>query len=177
MKNFKDYIFPSLALILICFVVTLALAAAYTATEPVIAQVTKERADAARTAVLPAGEAKFTVLEIGKLIEGVIDVYIADNKTGIVITSGDKGFGGKIRVMTGFDPTGKIVGIKLIEHKETPGLGTKVMMPAYLDQYIGKSELTGIDAISGSTISSMAMFRAVEKAVKQFPDAGGALKQ
>ncbi len=176
MKNFKEYIFPAIALIAICFVVTLALAATYTSTAPVIAKVNQDRADAARTAVLPEGNNSFTKLDLDSVVDGVEEIYYATNKSGVVITTSDKGFGGKIKVMTSFDKEGKIVAVKLIEHKETPGLGTKVMAPDYLDQYTGKSVLENIDTISGSTISSMAMFRAVEKAVEQYPAAGGVLK-
>ncbi len=176
MKNIKDYVFPAIALIAICFVVTLALAVTYNRTAPVIAEVNKQRADAARTAVLPKGENSFSMLKLDAMVDGVVEIYYANNKAGLVITSTDKGFGGKIKVMTGFDSEGKITAVKLIEHKETPGLGTKVMKPDYLDQYTGKATLVNIDTITGSTISSMAMYRAVDKAVKQFPEAGGVLK-
>jgi len=176
MKNFKEYIFPSIALLIICFAVTLALAATYSITTPVIKEVNIARANAARTEVLPDGNAAFSQIEPETLVDGVEDVYTADNGSGVVITTSDKGFGGKIRVMTGFDNSGAIVAVKLIEHKETPGLGTKVMSPDYLGQYTGKTSLEGIDAISGSTISSMAMYRAVDKAVRQYPEIGGAMQ-
>ncbi len=176
MKNFKEYVFPSIALFIICLVVTLALAATYTMTAPVIAEVNQQRADAARTEVLPSGEGSFAEMKLDALVDGVEEIYFAENKSGLVITTNDKGFGGKIRVMTGFDTTGAITAVKLIEHKETPGLGTRVMAEDYLGQYVGKTDLEGVDAISGSTISSMAMYRAVDKAVRQFPEAGGELE-
>lgn len=166
-SKFKEYFQPTISLLIICLFVTGALAATYNVTAPIIAQVTKERANAARLLVLPNANGGFTPFDTS-LDDGIIDIYFANDDSGAVITTRDKGFGGNIKVMTGFDNAGKITGIKLLEHKETPGLGTKVMADAYLGQYMGKSELDNIDAISGVTISSMAMYRAVDKAMVQF---------
>jgi electron transport complex protein RnfG len=167
MSKFKEYFQPTISLLIICLFVTVALAATYIVTAPIIAKVTKERADAARLLVLPNAKGGFSPFE-ASFDDGIIDVYFAKDDTGAVITTRDKGFGGNIKVMTGFDNAGKITGIKLLEHKETPGLGTKVMADEYLGQYMGKSDLENIDAITGVTISSMAMYRAVDKAMKQF---------
>lgn len=166
MNKFKEYFQPTISLLIICLFVTAALAATYNVTAPLIEQVTKERADAARLLVLPAASGGFTPF-VTTLDDGIIDIYFANDDSGVVITTKDKGFGGNIKVMTGFDNAGKITGIKLLEHKETPGLGTKVMADAYLGQYMGMSELNNIDAITGATISSMAMFRAIDKALVQ----------
>ncbi len=46
---------------------------------------------------------------------------------GIAIESiTNKGFGGEIKVMVGFKPDGTIYNYQVLEHKETPGLGTKM---------------------------------------------------
>lgn len=166
MSKFKEYFQPTISLLIICLFVTAALAFTYNITAPIIAQVTKERADAARLLVLPSATGGFTPFDT-TLDDGIFDIYFANDDSGAVITTRDKGFGGNIKVMTGFDKAGKITGIKLLEHKETPGLGTKVMADAYLGQYMGKSQLDNIDAITGVTISSMAMYRAVDKAMVQ----------
>ena len=36
------------------------------------------------------------------------------------------GYGGAIRLLVGFDTTGKILAVSVLEHKETPGLGAEV---------------------------------------------------
>ncbi len=38
----------------------------------------------------------------------------------------NRGFGGEIKVMVGMKPDGTIVNYQVLEHKETPGLGTKM---------------------------------------------------
>ena len=44
-----------------------------------------------------------------------------------VQTSTQKGYGGTILALTGFDPDGSIHRIVVIQHAETPGIGTKVV--------------------------------------------------
>lgn len=180
MKIWKEYLAPTAVLTIVCIIVTLALAGTYQLTHPVIAANAKAAADEARGEVLPSGKGGYSPVDC-KLLDGVADVYDADNRTGFVITTEDKGFGGEIVVMTGIDIDGKITGVKVLEHTETPGLGTKAMTEAHLSQYMGQGRITNanetgaanIDAISGATISSDAVFRAVDKALRQYALLGG----
>jgi Na+-translocating ferredoxin:NAD+ oxidoreductase subunit G len=41
-------------------------------------------------------------------------------------TMTNKGFSGEIKVMVGFKPDGTIINYKVLDHKETPGLGSKM---------------------------------------------------
>ena len=177
MKNSK--IFPSLVLIAICLVVTLALAGTYSVANPIILENQAKAADEARMMVLPEGDA-FTAYD-GTLVDGVIDCYLADNGAGMAITANYKGFGGAVKVMIGIDADGNITGTTVTEHAETPGLGTKAMTPEYLAQYQGVGEIVGghikndanIDAISGATITSNAVYCSIEAALNQFKECGG----
>ena len=75
-----------------------------------------------------------------------------------------------------------ITGVKVTKHTETPGLGTKAMTEEYLSQYIGQAAITRaneqgetqIDAVTGATITSDAVYRAAETALAQFKELGGA---
>lgn len=177
MKNSK--IFPSLVLVIICLVVTLALAGTYSVANPIILENQAKAADEARMMVLPEGDA-FTAYD-GDLVDGVLDCYIADNGAGMAITANYKGFGGAVKVMVGIDADGNITGATVTEHAETPGLGTKAMTPEYLAQYQGVGEVVGghinndanIDAISGATITSNAVYCSIEAALNQFKECGG----
>ncbi|RLB06757.1 MAG: electron transporter RnfG, partial [Deltaproteobacteria bacterium] len=91
--------------------------------------------------------------------------------------AGKGGYGGDVIVMTAVDlSTLKITGVKVTQHKETPGVGTRAMTPSYLRrQYKGlsaKAEIKlkkyggQIDAVSGATRSSGAIADAVNKATK-----------
>ncbi len=181
MKTWKEYFSPTAVLTVICIIVTLALAGTYQLTQPVIAANAKAAADAARAEALPDGGGAYSPVDC-KLLDGVAEVYQADNKAGYVITAKDKGFGGAIVVMVGIGADGKIAGVKVLEHSETPGLGTKAVADSHLSLFMGQSKITNtheagasnIDAISGATISSNAVFRAVNKAMNQYAGLGGA---
>lgn len=176
----KEMITPTLVLFIICLVVTGALALTYQVTKPIIEEINIRNANIARGEVLPQGEGSFSQINT-ELTEGVLEVYQADNKAGYVYTVRDKGFGGKMTIMVGISDKGEIAGVKVTAHTETPGLGTKAMTKDYLSQYLGKASVTRtnegdktqIDAVTGATISSNAVFRGVEASLAQFKEMGG----
>ena len=103
--------------------------------------------------------------------------------TGIAVDTWTmKGFSGLVRLMVGFDKTGAIVNISVLEQKETPGLGTKMADAGFKDQYNGKNPGTNnlavkkdggeVDAITAATISSRAFSDAVERAYKSLEKSG-----
>jgi len=91
------------------------------------------------------------------------------------------GYSGLVRLMVGFDNTGNIFNISVLEQKETPGLGTKINDAEFKDQYNGKNpginnlavkkDYGEIDAITAATISSRAFSDAVERAYKSLEKA------
>lgn len=170
-ETVMDYIKPSLILMIICLVVTAALVSTYQVTKPIIAEALEKRSQEARQEVLPEGKGFERILssemESDKLEKGVIEAYQSENKVGWVITSQDKGYGGTIRIITGYDSGGMITNIKILEQSETPGLGTKVGEEFFLEQFRGKDSIEGVEAISGATISSEAMKRAVSWSLNQ----------
>jgi Na+-translocating ferredoxin:NAD+ oxidoreductase subunit G len=90
------------------------------------------------------------------------------------------GFSGVIKIMVGFDSTGKIINYSVLEHKETPGLGSK--MQEWFRT--GKGNITGfnpaenklnvskdggeVDAITAATISSRAFLDAIDRGYKVY---------
>jgi electron transport complex protein RnfG len=88
------------------------------------------------------------------------------------------GFGGIIRVMAGFDAEGKLLNYSVLEHNETPGLGSRMEEWFREDKnrqnIIGRDLKKGrlktvsdggdIDAITAATISSRAFLEAVNLA-------------
>ena len=175
MSKFNEYGKPIVVLTLICLIVTAALAFTYDFTKPIIEAINLQKANETRAAVLPAGTS-FTQSDAA-LEEGVIEVYVADNGAGMVVTSAAKGFGGNITVMTGIDANGKVTGVSVTGHGETPGLGTKAMTAEYLANYVGLEEAvlgTTIDGVTGATKSSRGICNAVAMALAQYEKMGGA---
>jgi electron transport complex protein RnfG len=89
-----------------------------------------------------------------------------------------KGYSGDIWLMVGLDTAGVIQNIVVIEHKETPGLGSKMTEPKFLNQFLRTNPATTdlrvkkdggtVDAISGATISSRAFSEAVQQAFETY---------
>ena len=103
--------------------------------------------------------------------------------TGIAVKTWTmKGFSGLVRLMVGFDKSGNIINISVLEQKETPGLGTKMADAEFKDQFNNKNPGTNnlhvkkdggeVDAITAATISSRAFSDAVERAYKSLEKAG-----
>jgi electron transport complex protein RnfG len=115
-----------------------------------------------------------------------LDIYPAkkdDILVGYAVNTYSKnGFSGNIRLMAGFEPDGKILNITVLEHKETPGLGTKMAEPSFKDQFADKdpSEFMlkvkkdggPVDAITAATISSRAFCDAVQRAYNTLQKGG-----
>ncbi|MEW6412716.1 MAG: FMN-binding protein [Candidatus Zixiibacteriota bacterium] len=88
-----------------------------------------------------------------------------DDVAGLAIeAAGQGGYGGDIMIMIGVDlKAEKIIGIEIIEHKETPGVGSQVEKMSFRRQWSGLSVEQPvqlgqqIDAISGATYSSRAV--------------------
>lgn len=59
---------------------------------------------------------------------------------------------------------GKISAIKVVEHKETPGLSDPILEK--IPQEIIKAQSTEVSAISGATVTSNAIMQAVQDAIK-----------
>ena len=121
-----------------------------------------------------------------------LEVYPARNGeevVGYAIKSyTNDGFSGYIGFMVGFTPDGTIYNINILEHKETPGLGTKMVpegtpeKPEFKDQFKGKNPAEfalkvkkdggPVDAITAATISSRAFCDGVQRAYNAFEKGG-----
>jgi electron transport complex protein RnfG len=115
-----------------------------------------------------------------------LDIYPAKKDSVIVgyavNTYTKKGFSGNISLMAGFKPDGTIVNITVLEHKETPGLGTKMTESQFKDQFNDrnpsqfnlkvKKDGGPVDAITAATISSRAFCDAVQRAYNTLQKGG-----
>jgi len=114
---------------------------------------------------LPTGEGDSLVVYPAKK-DDVIVGYAVNTYT-------KNGFSGNISLMAGFKPDGTIINISVLEHKETPGLGTKMTEPEFKNQFSDikpgefrlkvKKDGGDVDAITAATISSRAFCDAVQR--------------
>jgi electron transport complex protein RnfG len=184
-NTYEEFIKPVVVLVAICLVVTAALAITYGVTEPIITKNSKATADKTRKELLTKADS-FTEYK-GKLVSEdsgkvyVEDAYTANNKTGVVMTIVTKSFGGDLTMMVGIDDSGKITGIKVTDHSDSPGVGTKDMTDEYLGQYKGLSKLDStnvkedsqITYISGASVTGQALHYGVHCALRQYKAMGG----
>ena len=158
-------------LLIITSVVAAALAGVNGITSPIIAQKTAEKTQAAIEAVLPGGgeEIGFTPADL------VSKVYKGENGYAVEVTPG--GFDNTITMMVGVDFEGRVLGIDVISHTETAGLGAvaDAETPAgqsFRGQFMGTSGSVAVtkdggamDAITGATITSRAICDGVNAAL------------
>lgn len=112
-----------------------------------------------------------------------------DKLTGFAIPAVDpNGYSGNVKILVGVLPDGSLSGIEILSHAETPGLGSRVEEKAFRDRFIWtcsncenkqrrtidntrwiiKKDSGDIDEITGASISSRAVTRAVKKAIDIF---------
>ena len=88
---------------------------------------------------------------------------------GVAFKAYADGYSSAIETMIGMLKDGTITAVKVLAQNETPGLGTRVTEPGFLQQFSNKNiqNLGEVQAITGATISSEAVIGAIkEKAEK-----------
>jgi electron transport complex protein RnfG len=178
----------TVALTGIAVVSAVALSVVYMATKEPIAEMKKEKSNAAKIAVLPGFDNHEGEL-IGKkvMIDGLKDsltvtlAYMDNELFGAAVaTHTNLAFSGRFDIMVGFDKDGNILNTEVLSHAETPGLGDKIdkKKDKFPLQFVGKNMAASnlkvkkdggeIDAITAATITSRAFSDAVNNAWKAY---------
>ncbi len=176
MKKFKEYAAPTVVLLIICVVAALLLAVTNDVTAPKIAEVNAQNEAAARQVVF-ADAASFGEEFTNDNGVKLVPALDKDGKTvGYVVVTVEKGYGGDISVMTGVDLNGKVTGVSILSMSETAGLGANASKESFLSQFAGKVFGIGVNkgtpseneikALTGATITSKAVARAVDAAIE-----------
>lgn len=187
----KSSLFNMVAVLLgVTAVASAAVGGVYSVTEEPIALAKVQKKVAALSQVLPQfdNEPAKTVDTVS-VSGGEAYVYTArkgDAIVGYAVESSANGFAGPVKIMTGFEPDGRIRNIQVLEQGETPGLGAKLAeennpvkasivgrKPAEMKMSVRKDG-GDVDAITASTISSRAYVNAVSKAYTAFLNVSGA---
>lgn len=109
--------------------------------------------------------------------EGVNYYYpLLDNEqtVGYVMNLAASGYSGPMNLLASFNTQGEILGVKLLENGETPGLGKEAEKDSYMEKFLGtgdtksiplrKSDLDDEDAeeVSGASITFGGIAKALE---------------
>lgn len=165
-----DFGAPIIVLVLICAIMSGLLALTNDATAPIIEEAERKAKEEARMEVLPGADG-FEQVEIAGVPASITEVYQATNGAGFTFSITAQGYGGKntLKMAVGIDMDGKITGTKVLDHKETAGLGSKITTDAFQGQFPGKDRnLDGVDNISGATFSSNYFRAAIADAYTAF---------
>jgi len=168
----------------ICFVAALALSQVFELTREPIAYQKRLQVLKAIRAVLPdidnEPDQDAVLLQVDSLNRDETREIIFyrgrlnNELTGIAfLVESREGYGGRIEIMLGIDPQGVVLGVEILGHLETPGLGSKITETPFRQQFVGKS-LEGtkwavrkdggdIDQITGATISPRAVVKAIHE--------------
>ncbi|HKL30924.1 MAG TPA: RnfABCDGE type electron transport complex subunit G [Tangfeifania sp.] len=186
-SNFRNMV---ITLFLVTFVAAGALGLVYEFTKEAIAEAKLKAQSEAIEKVLPSfeelGETFKVAAENGEDTIEIFPAYQDDQLVGYAVkTFTNQGYSGYISIMAGIDNSGNFTGYEVLEHDETPGLGSKMNewfrneeKPA--QSVIGKNpestefEVTkdggDIDGITASTITSRAFLEALKRAYRAYEE-------
>ncbi len=179
MKKFslKEVLVPTVSLFLIAAICTAILAFTNSITAPKIEE-NNLRAEIESRQLVFVDATSFSE---SKTTDGVSYVEAFDkdkNIIGYVFTTSAKGYGSDIKIMTGIDKSGKVLGMEILSIEETAGLGMKAKDKSFIAQFIGTNGKLSvvknnageneIQALTGATITSNAVTKAVNTAVDAF---------
>lgn len=178
-KTNIEIIVPTAVLSIICIVVTLALSSTNMLTENKIATLAEQTQNEAMSKLIEADEYP---IQTSSLSSGEIDYNTAvkDGETiGYIFVVDTKGYGGTVSVMTAVNTDGTIAAVEILDaSNETPGLGQNVTKQDFFTQFTNltdnitvikggtaNADNNEINAVTGATISSKAVTKAVNEAL------------
>jgi electron transport complex protein RnfG len=182
----------ALTLLAFTFVFTALMAGTYALTKDIVAKNQEDTERALIAQVLPAGSYDNNLLADKKEVpkadakelgnDDASAIYLA-KKSGktvgaVVEATAPDGYAGKIKLLVGVAPNGQVLGVRVVDHKETPGLGDYIdaAISNWIDQFKGKSlgnpalerwkvkkDGGDFDSHAGATISPRAVVKALGK--------------
>jgi Na+-translocating ferredoxin:NAD+ oxidoreductase subunit G len=167
----KDIIKIMLNLIVIYVIGGLILALVHANTSPVRYQNKLKFEEQALKSLLPNSE-KFKIDKLGdwKIHDKAAKYWIAkdgDKTVAYIVQSFGKGYSSYINTLIAVDKDFKVIKVKILDQKETPGLGDVIEEDDFTNRLIGKdvehlkvlkTETTEfVQAVTGSTVSSRAV--------------------
>ncbi|MEW8285651.1 MAG: electron transport complex subunit RsxG [Candidatus Thiodiazotropha endolucinida] len=178
---------------------TALLVAGNIATKDVIAERQRDDMLASLSAVVPSGNYDNNLLENPLTLERPdgkpLSVYRGtrgNQVTSMAYEISEQGYAGEIRLIIGLDAQGKVLGVRVLSHTETPGLGDKIELEkdnwilAFNGLSLGnpprekwkvKKDGGQFDAFSGATITPRAVLKAIEDGLVFHQENNAALRQ
>ena len=170
----RDFLAGAWRLVIIVLVSAALLGGAYALTQPRIEEA-RRTADRERMGHVLEAHSYQGVQPSGGFvhteIQEAFDALDAQGeRIGQVYIVATKGYGGQVAFVIGV-VEGRVTGIAVGDNGETPGVGSRALADEYLALYIGADLLAmqnqPVDALTGATITSDAVWRAVQVVAEQ----------
>ena len=162
----------AITLLLITAVVAAGLACVNAVTAPEIEALNVQKTQNAIEAVLPGGGEEIAFTDDTGIVSTVYK-----GQSGYAVEVAPAGFNGAVTMMVGVDNSGKVLGISIVSHTETAGLGAEAAADntagnAFRSQFVGMSGSVSVskdggqvDALTGATITSRAVCTGINAAL------------
>lgn len=183
----ENTLYQPLLLGVVALLASASLAWAANATRDAIAAAEAKDLRDSLAQVLPAGFADNDLLADSAQVDAggakPLTVYRArqgELTKGAVFKVSGKGYGGEIAILMAVDRDGKTLGVRVLKHTETPGLGDKIEASKadWIRSFDGKSLETAhwavkkdggdFDQFAGATITPRAVVKAVQGGLETF---------
>jgi len=152
---------------------------AYQYTKPFIESNQKKKTEAAAMAVLPRA-VRVEFYQVGSC-QWYIGFDRNSKPVGVSVQAEGRGFADQIKALYAYNPTErKVIGLQVIESKETPGIGDKIITdtlflanfrslpvdhPIEAVKHGKKTKANQVDGITGATISSKAIAKLLQNSL------------
>ncbi|MDH0303990.1 MULTISPECIES: RnfABCDGE type electron transport complex subunit G [unclassified Pseudomonas] len=125
-----------------------------------------------------------TTLRHSRLLAGY-RASLANAPVAVLLHSSVQGYAAPIRLIIAVDIQGRLLGVRVLEQQESPGLGSRLVDPAlhWLDQFTGKTlsdtpeprwaikrDHGAFDQLAGATVTSRAVIDAIQDALRYFDE-------
>lgn len=177
-KSFSNT-YTLFAMTLVAALCGVLIVSAYQYTKPFIEKNQKAKTEAAAMAVLP-GAVRVELHQVGKS-QWYIGFDRQNKPIGVSVQAEGRGFADQIKALYAYNPTVRqIIGLQVIESKETPGIGDKILSdtlflanfrslpvnhPIEAVKHGKKTKEYQIDGITGATISSKAIAKLLQNSL------------
>ncbi len=169
----RDIFKPAFSLLIICAVITFFVGLTYNVTKDTIRHRELDELNAAMSEVLPKGKSFNEITNDFEDTYGDVKVDgVYESGAGMVFSLKTPGYGGEVAVIIGIGNDGVISGVRLGSNNETPSLGKQAEEPFFTSRFnriaVNASIADSVDSISGVTITSTAVKKAVQSACNQY---------
>ena len=179
----KSIIKPIVVLVVICVVCSALLAFLNSMTAPIIVENTRQETMSAYLSVMPEGTDGSTLTEVADLTTEGVEGAVRSPDGTVAVKAAAAGYGGKdLTIYIAFDAAGNVLNMQADASQQTTGIGSKTGAKSFTDGFVGWNASAQVesgkpvDAIAGATVSSKALFKAVNAAIDCYNNelAGGA---